>query len=231
MPRSRVAWATPLAVYAERAENAELWDVEGRRYMDFASGIAVVNTGHLHPHVKAAVAQQLEKITHGCFQVTPYESYIALAEAPERPEAGHRSQEDHLPVDGRRGRGERCDLEGDLFVDCSGFRGLLINKVLEEPFVDMSDHLMCDSAVASAIPHDDERFGIEPYTSAIAMRSGWTWSDARPIRQRLRLLQPVLFRRRGRQGARQPLERVGEHSAESDNSASAAIETPGSRTA
>ena len=70
-----------LAVYAERAQNAELWDVEGRRYVDFASGIAVVNTGHVHPHVKAAMAGQLEKITHGCFQVTPYESYIALAEA------------------------------------------------------------------------------------------------------------------------------------------------------
>ncbi len=70
-----------LAVYAERAQNAELWDVEGKRYVDFASGIAVVNTGHLHSHVKAAMAAQLEKITHGCFQVTPYESYIALAEA------------------------------------------------------------------------------------------------------------------------------------------------------
>jgi 4-aminobutyrate aminotransferase/(S)-3-amino-2-methylpropionate transaminase len=73
-----------LAVYAERAQNAELWDVEGRRYVDFASGIAVVNTGHLHSHVKAAMAAQLEKITHGCFQVTPYESYIALAEALNR---------------------------------------------------------------------------------------------------------------------------------------------------
>jgi 4-aminobutyrate aminotransferase/(S)-3-amino-2-methylpropionate transaminase len=73
-----------LAVYAERASNAELWDVEGRRYVDFASGIAVLNTGHLHPHVKAAMAAQLEKITHGCFQVTPYESYIALAEALNR---------------------------------------------------------------------------------------------------------------------------------------------------
>src|SRR6478609_8809959 len=70
-----------LAVYTERAQNAELWDVEGRRYIDFASGIAVVNTGHVQPAVKAAMAAQLDKITHGCFQVTPYESYIALAEA------------------------------------------------------------------------------------------------------------------------------------------------------
>ena len=69
-----------LAVYAERAANAELWDVEGRRYIDFASGISVLNTGHLHPKVSAAIARQLEKFTHTCFQVTPYESYIALAE-------------------------------------------------------------------------------------------------------------------------------------------------------
>lgn len=70
-----------LAVYAERASNAELWDVEGRRYIDFASGISVLNTGHVHPKVKAAIAQQLEKLTHTCFQVTPNESYVALAEA------------------------------------------------------------------------------------------------------------------------------------------------------
>jgi 4-aminobutyrate aminotransferase / (S)-3-amino-2-methylpropionate transaminase / 5-aminovalerate transaminase len=70
-----------LAVYAERAANAELWDVEGRRYIDFASGISVLNTGHVHPRVRDAIARQLEKFTHTCFQVTPYESYIALAEA------------------------------------------------------------------------------------------------------------------------------------------------------
>src|SRR6185295_3905 len=64
---------------------------------------------------------------------------------------------------------------GDLFVDCSGFRSLLIGKALGEPFIDMSDHLLCDSAVATAVPHDDARYGIEPYTSAIAMKSGWTW--------------------------------------------------------
>jgi 4-aminobutyrate aminotransferase/(S)-3-amino-2-methylpropionate transaminase len=69
-----------LMVYAERASNAEIWDVEGRRYIDFASGISVLNTGHLHPKVQAAIARQLEKFTHTCFQVTPYESYIALAE-------------------------------------------------------------------------------------------------------------------------------------------------------
>lgn len=70
-----------LAVYAERASNAELWDVEGRRYIDFASGISVLNTGHVHPKVSAAIAAQLAKLTHTCFQVTPTESYVALAEA------------------------------------------------------------------------------------------------------------------------------------------------------
>jgi tryptophan halogenase len=66
-------------------------------------------------------------------------------------------------------------LRADLFIDCSGFRGLLINKALQEPFIDMSDYLINDSAVATAVPHDDERHGVEPYTSAIAMSSGWTW--------------------------------------------------------
>jgi 4-aminobutyrate aminotransferase/(S)-3-amino-2-methylpropionate transaminase len=70
-----------LAVYAERASNAELWDVEGKRYIDFASGISVLNTGHVHPKVSAAIVRQLEKLTHTCFQVTPTESYVALAEA------------------------------------------------------------------------------------------------------------------------------------------------------
>ena len=65
--------------------------------------------------------------------------------------------------------------EGELFIDCSGFRGLLINKAMGEPFIDMSDHLLCDSAVATAVPHDDEGNGIEPYTSSIAMKHGWTW--------------------------------------------------------
>jgi 4-aminobutyrate aminotransferase/(S)-3-amino-2-methylpropionate transaminase len=69
-----------LSVYADRALNAEIWDVEGKRYIDFASGIAVVNTGHNHPRVMAAVAAQLQKFSHTCFQVTPYENYVALAE-------------------------------------------------------------------------------------------------------------------------------------------------------
>ncbi len=67
-------------VYAERAENAEIWDVEGNRYIDFAAGIAVVNTGHRHPRVMDAVKAQLDKFTHTCHQVMPYESYVRLGE-------------------------------------------------------------------------------------------------------------------------------------------------------
>jgi 4-aminobutyrate aminotransferase/(S)-3-amino-2-methylpropionate transaminase len=67
-------------IFTQRAENAELWDVEGKRYIDFAGGIAVLNTGHRHPKVMAAVAEQLSRFSHTCFQVSPYESYIALAE-------------------------------------------------------------------------------------------------------------------------------------------------------
>lgn len=71
---------TLLPVFIDRAQNAELWDVEGNRYIDFASGIAVLNTGHNHPKVVAAVRAQLEKFSHTCFQVTPYSGYIELAE-------------------------------------------------------------------------------------------------------------------------------------------------------
>ena len=80
------AAATPRGVgvmgsfFADRADNAELWDVEGRRYIDFAGGIAVMNTGHGHPKVVAAIAEQLKRFTHTCYQVVPYESYVALAE-------------------------------------------------------------------------------------------------------------------------------------------------------
>jgi 4-aminobutyrate aminotransferase len=67
-------------LYVARAENSELWDVNGRRYVDFAAGIAVLNTGHRHPDVMAAVRAQTEAFTHTCFHVAPYESYIGLAE-------------------------------------------------------------------------------------------------------------------------------------------------------
>lgn len=66
--------------YAERAENAELWDVEGRRFIDFAAGIAVCNTGHRHPKIVAAIKAQLDHFTHTAYQIVPYESYVSLAE-------------------------------------------------------------------------------------------------------------------------------------------------------
>jgi len=67
-------------IYADKAENSEIWDVEGRRYIDFAGGIAVLNTGHRHPKVVEAVKAQLDRFTHTCHQVVPYENYVALAE-------------------------------------------------------------------------------------------------------------------------------------------------------
>lgn len=66
--------------FAERAENATLWDVEGNEVIDFAAGIAVLNTGHRHPKVVAAVEKQLHAFTHTAYQVVPYESYVTLAE-------------------------------------------------------------------------------------------------------------------------------------------------------
>ena len=73
-----VGHVTPIS--AQRALNAEIWDVEGKRYVDFAGGIAVVNTGHCHPKILAAVSEQMQRFTHTCFQVLMYEPYILLAE-------------------------------------------------------------------------------------------------------------------------------------------------------
>ncbi|ELA4570097.1 4-aminobutyrate--2-oxoglutarate transaminase [Salmonella enterica] len=67
-------------IFAERAENCRVWDVEGREYLDFAGGIAVLNTGHLHPGIVSAVEAQLKKLSHTCFQVLAYEPYLELCE-------------------------------------------------------------------------------------------------------------------------------------------------------
>ncbi|NSX56086.1 4-aminobutyrate--2-oxoglutarate transaminase [Parasulfitobacter algicola] len=67
-------------IFADRAKNAEIWDIEGNRFIDFAAGIAVVNTGHCHPKIVAAVKAQIDRFTHTCHQVVPYENYIRLAE-------------------------------------------------------------------------------------------------------------------------------------------------------
>ncbi len=67
-------------LFAARAKNAEVWDVEGRRYIDFVAGIAVVNTGHCHPKVVEAVQQQIPLFSHTCFQVVAYDPYVQLAE-------------------------------------------------------------------------------------------------------------------------------------------------------
>ncbi len=78
--------ATPRGVavmgdfFIDHAKNAEFWDIEGRRFIDFAGGIAVLNTGHVHPKIQAAIAAQLQRFTHTCYQVVPYAEYVSLAE-------------------------------------------------------------------------------------------------------------------------------------------------------
>lgn len=78
--------ATPRGVavmgdfFIDHAKNSEFWDIEGRRFIDFAGGIAVLNTGHVHPRIQAAIAAQLQRFTHSCYQVVPYTEYVELAE-------------------------------------------------------------------------------------------------------------------------------------------------------
>jgi 4-aminobutyrate aminotransferase/(S)-3-amino-2-methylpropionate transaminase len=76
--------ANMLPVFTQRAANAEMWDVDGKRYVDFAAGIAVLNTGHVHPRIRKAVEEQLKLFSHTCFQVTQYEVYVRLAERINR---------------------------------------------------------------------------------------------------------------------------------------------------
>lgn len=84
MARRRAALPSGLGqgfeIFVDRAENAEVWDVEGKRYVDFAGGIAVLNTGHRHPALVKAITEQLGRFTHTCFQVMAYEPYVELAE-------------------------------------------------------------------------------------------------------------------------------------------------------
>ncbi len=67
------------AIFVERAEGTRVWDVDGKEYLDFTSGIGVLNTGHRHPQVVRAVQHQLDRLMHTCFQVTMYEPYVKLA--------------------------------------------------------------------------------------------------------------------------------------------------------
>lgn len=67
-------------IFAARAQGAQLWDIDGNEYIDFVGGIGVLNVGHSHPKVIQAVQAQLERLTHSCFQVAMYESYVRLAE-------------------------------------------------------------------------------------------------------------------------------------------------------
>lgn len=67
-------------IFAERAKNAELWDVEGKRYIDFIAGISVLNTGHSHPKITQRVKEQLDKFSHTAAQIINYDSYVTLAE-------------------------------------------------------------------------------------------------------------------------------------------------------
>ncbi len=81
--------ATAHPIWIDRAAGAEIWDVEGRRYIDFIGGIATLNVGHAHPNVVAAIAGQASRLTHTCFQVAMYEPYVRVAEELNRRAPGN----------------------------------------------------------------------------------------------------------------------------------------------
>lgn len=67
-------------------------------------------------------------------------------------------------------------IDGDLFIDCSGFRAMLIDKVMQEPFESYADTLYCDKAMAIRVPYEDPRAEMEPFTTATAISTGWVWN-------------------------------------------------------
>ena len=67
-------------IFADKAKNSEIWDVEGKRYIDFIGGISVLNTGHSHPKIVEAVTEQLQRFSHTSAQIVNYESYVTLCE-------------------------------------------------------------------------------------------------------------------------------------------------------
>ncbi|WP_020396962.1 4-aminobutyrate--2-oxoglutarate transaminase [Thiolinea disciformis] len=71
---------TMAPVYVAKALNSEVWDITGKRYIDFSSGIAVVNTGHSHPKIQQAVINQVNNFSHTCLMVSPYDEAVLLAE-------------------------------------------------------------------------------------------------------------------------------------------------------
>ncbi|TAM92730.1 4-aminobutyrate--2-oxoglutarate transaminase [bacterium] len=75
-------------IFIERAEGARVWDIDGKEYIDFVGGIGVLNIGHRHPHVLAAIRAQLERLMHTCFQVAMYDGYVLLADALNRVTPG-----------------------------------------------------------------------------------------------------------------------------------------------
>ncbi|MBW5799817.1 4-aminobutyrate--2-oxoglutarate transaminase [Halomonas elongata] len=83
--------ASPATAFADRAENAEIWDADGNRFIDFAGGIGVLNIGHRHPKVVEAVKAQLDRVMHTCQTVMPYEGYVKVAEKLSQvtPVRGH----------------------------------------------------------------------------------------------------------------------------------------------
>jgi len=80
--------ATTHPIFVERGAGALVWDVDGRRYLDFVGGIGTLNVGHANPAVAAAIADQAQRLTHACFQVAMYEPYVAVAEALNRRAPG-----------------------------------------------------------------------------------------------------------------------------------------------
>ena len=119
-------------IFAESAKNATVTDVEGREFIDFAGGIAVLNTGHVHPKIIAAVTEQLNKLTHTCFQVLAYEPYVEVCEKVNAKVPGDFAKKTLLVTTGS----EAVENAVKIARAATGRAGVILHRRLPRPHHD-----------------------------------------------------------------------------------------------
>jgi len=185
------------AVYADKARNAEIWDVEGNRYIDLAVGIAVCNTGHNHPDVIAAVKQQLERFSHTCFQVAPYDVYVKLADRLAKAAPGNTPKKTIFLTTGAEAventiKIARCYTRRSAVISFSGaFHGrTMMAMALTGKVVPYKKGFGPFPAEVYHVPYPIEYHGISVHDSLAALDKLFK-ADVEPDRVAAIIIEPV----------------------------------------
>lgn len=188
---------TQTTVFADKALNAEIWDVEGKRYIDLAAGIAVTNTGHNHPKVIAAVEAQLKRFSHTCFQVTPYDVYVKLAERLNKVAPGSTPKKTIFLTTGAEAVenaikiARKCTGRSGVIAFSGAFHGrTMMGMALTGKVVPYKAGFGPFPAEVFHIPFPVEYHGISMQDSLAALDKLWK-SDVEPTRIAAMIIEPV----------------------------------------